>query len=162
MLFRVVFFSFIALSVFSCGPDYLYQEQKEIPNGQWTYQDTLDFRFSITDTTQLYNLFADFEFVDTFRTQNIYVQLHTQFPNGKRMSKIRSLDLFDTQGNAAGKCSGHSCTSRILLQDKAYFNLPGEYKITMAQYTRFEPLEGIRSVGFAVEKTGAARPSGKK
>lgn len=125
--------------------------------GQWNYRDTLDFRFTVTDTTQLYNLFADFEYVDTFPTQNIYLKLHTQFPDGRRMSRVRSFDLFDVQGNATGKSSGHTCNTRILLQDNAFFNLPGEYKITLEQFTRFDPLPGVNMAGLAVEKTGETR-----
>lgn len=157
MLVRFQFFVFIALCCCACGPDYLYKEEKKIAAGQWAYRDTMDFRFSIADTTQLYNLFADFEYADTFPTQNIYLKLHTRFPDGKRIARIRSFDLFDTQGTAAGKCSGHTCKARILLQDKAYFNLPGEYTITLEQFTRRDPLPGMRSAGVAVEKTGVAR-----
>ena len=157
MLLRSTCFVLFVLSLASCGPDYLFEEEKEIADGQWNYRDTLDFRFTVTDTAQLYNLFADFEYADTFSTQNVYLKLHTRFPDGKRVNRIRSFDLFDAQGNAVGKCSGHACTTRILLQDKAYFNLPGEYTITLEQYTRFEPLPGINVVGVAVEKTGVAR-----
>lgn len=157
MPFRYLFFVFTALCCYACGPDYLFREEKNITAGQWAYRDTLDFRFSVADTTQLYNLFADFEYVDTFPTQNIYLKLHTRFPDGKRTSRIRSFDLFDTEGNAAGKCSGHTCKARILLQDKAYFNLPGEYTITLEQFTRLDPLPGMNMAGFAVEKTGKER-----
>ncbi len=157
MLSRSIYLVLLVLSIASCGPDYLFEEEKKIADGQWAYRDTLDFRFMVTDTAQLYNLFADFEYADTFPAQNIYLKLHTRFPDGKRMSRIRSFDLFDAQGSSAGKCSGHSCNTRILLQDKAYFNLPGEYMITLEQFTRRNPLPGVDVVGLAVEKTGVAR-----
>ncbi len=157
MLLRSIFFVFLVSSFASCGPDYLFDEDKKIADGQWQYRDTLDFRFTVTDTAQLYNMFADFEYADTFSTQNIYLKLHTRFPDGRRISKVRSFDLFDAQGTAIGKCSGHACKTRILLQDKAYFNLPGEYMITLEQYTRLDPLPGMNVVGLAVEKTGTKR-----
>ena len=157
MSIRLLYLVAIVFSMTSCGPDYLFEEEKKIADGQWNYRDTLDFRFMVTDTAQIYNLFADFEYADTFSTQNIYLKLYTRFPDGRRVSRIRSFDLFDAQGNALGKCSGHACNTRILLQDKAYFNLPGEYTITLEQYTRFEPLPGMSVVGVAVEKTGVAR-----
>ena len=160
MFFRYLFFACIAFCCFSCGPDYLYKEEKPVAGGQWTYGDTLDFRFSIIDTAQLYNLYADFEYLDTFPTQNIYLKLYTRFPDGKRVSRVRSMDLFDTEGNSTGDCSGHACKTRILLQDKAYFNMTGEYAITLEQFTRIEPLPAINLVGLTVEKTGV--PRGKK
>ena len=158
MFLRSIFFVLLVSSLASCGPDYLFEEEKKITDGQWNYRDTLDFRFTVTDTAQLYNLFADFAYADTFSTQNIYLKLHTRFPDGRRVSRIRSFDLFDAQGSAVGKCSGHACNTRILLQDKAYFNLLGEYMITLEQFTRRDPLPGMSAIGLAVEKTGAARP----
>ncbi len=158
MFLRPIFFVLLVSSLASCGPDYLFEEEKKIADGQWNYRDTLDFRFTVTDTAQLYNLFADFAYADTFSTQNIYLKLHTRFPDGRRVSRIRSFDLFDAQGSAVGKCSGHACNTRILLQDKAYFNLVGEYMITLEQFTRRDPLPGMSEIGLAVEKTGAARP----
>jgi gliding motility-associated lipoprotein GldH len=156
-LLKVNLFVFIVLCGVSCGPDYLFTEEKKIDAGQWTYRDTLDFKFTITDTAQLYNLFADIEYADTFPLQNVYMRLHTQFPDGKRLTRVRSFDLFDVQGNATGKCSGHTCDTRFMLQEKAFFNLPGTYTITMEQFTRRDPLPGIRTAGLAVEKTGKAR-----
>ena len=158
MFLRSIFFVLLVSSLASCGPDYLFEEEKKITDGQWNYRDTLDFRFTVTDTAQLYNLFADFAYADTFSTQNIYLKLHTRFPDGRRVSRIRSFDLFDAQGSAVGKCSGHACNTRILLQDKAYFNLLGEYMITLEQFTRRDPLPGMSAIGLAVEKMGAARP----
>lgn len=134
----------------ACGPHYLYQENKQIPDGQWRYADTVTFQFAITDTSELYTLYLDFEHADTFAAQNLYVNLHTVFPDGQRMSKQKSFDLFDEQGQPAGKCSGHTCRLRVVLQEQTYFNQPGTYTIALEQYTRINPLPGIRSVGLAV------------
>ncbi|MCA0236691.1 MAG: gliding motility lipoprotein GldH [Bacteroidetes bacterium] len=157
MLSRFFLFACIAASLTSCGPDYLYSEEKKIENGQWAYRDTMDFSFTVTDTSQFYNLFADFEYVDTFPMQNVYLRLYTRFPDGKRSARVRSFDLFDAQGKTTGKCSGHTCTTRFTLQDKAYFNLPGTYTITLEQFTRRDPLPGISKAALAVEKTGEKR-----
>lgn len=157
MLSRFCLFACIVACFTSCGPDYLYSEEKKIQNGQWAYRDTMDFSFTVTDTSQFYNLFADFEYADTFPMQNVYLRLYTRFPDGKRSARVRSFDLFDAQGNTTGKCSGHTCNTRFTLQDKAYFNIPGTYTITLEQFTRRDPLPGINIAALAVEKTGEAR-----
>ncbi len=46
MLSRTIFVVLIAIFMASCGPDYLFEEEKKIADGQWTYRDTLDFRFT--------------------------------------------------------------------------------------------------------------------
>jgi len=156
-LIRFNLFFFIGLCCLSCGPDYLFTEEKKIDAGQWAYRDTMDFKFTVADTAQFYNLFADFEYADTFPLQNVYLRLHTLFPDGKRLSRVRSFDLFDAQGNSTGKCSGHTCNTRFALQEKAFFNLPGTYVITLEQFTRRDPLPGVSMAGLSVEKTGEAR-----
>ncbi len=146
----------ISLSSFcaaACGPDYVYQEVQEVPaGGQWAYADTLNFKFTITDTVARYNFYLDFEHSDTFAFQNIYLKLYTHFPNGHRLMKVRSFDFFDAQGAAVDKCSGNRCSLRTLLQENAFFKATGEYVLTVAQHTRREPLPGVRSVGLALEK----------
>ncbi|MCC6461891.1 MAG: gliding motility lipoprotein GldH [Saprospiraceae bacterium] len=139
----------------SCGKSYFFQEKKEIAQGLWAYGDTAAFRFAIADTSHTYNLYLDFEYADTFATQNIYVRLHTVFPDGKRLSKQRSFDFFDAQGTPQGKCSSHTCTYQILLQENAFFDQPGQYFIGLEQFTRRDPLPGIRALGLTIEDMGA-------
>lgn len=138
----------------ACQSKYYFEEKKDIPQGQWTYQDTLDFRFSITDTAKTYNLYLDFGYVDTFPTQNLYLKLHTRFPDAKRLSKQISFDLFDAQGAPYGECSRHKCRYLAMLQENAFFNQTGEYVIIVEQYTRRDSLPGILSVGLAIEPAG--------
>jgi gliding motility-associated lipoprotein GldH len=146
-----------AYGISSCDDKYLYESKIDIHNAQWTYQDTLNFKVPITDTMQLYNLYIRFSHADTFPNQNIYLKLYTQFPNGKRVSRIRSFDLYDIQGKPFGKCSGKACETQILLQDKLYFNQLGEHLITLEQYTRSSPLGGLSAVGIMLEKTDKKR-----
>lgn len=157
---RFIFLIFIALGIASCEQKFLFEEKKEIPGGVWMYRDTVDFKFAVTDTAALYDLFVDFEHTDTFPNQNVYLKLYTRFPDGKRLSMARSFDLFNAQGESNGKCSGGDCRVHILLQDRAYFNQPGEYIITLEQFTRRDSLPGIRAVGLAIEKKGKKSDGG--
>lgn len=157
MKIRFALFIFIALSLASCEQNIFFEEKKEISGGVWTYGDTLDFKFAVNDTAELYNLYVDFEHADTFPNQNIYLKLYTRFPDGKRLSRVRSFDLYNAQGESNGECSGGKCRVRSLLQDKAYFNRPGEYTLTLEQFMRRNSLPGVRGVGLTIEKTGKKR-----
>lgn len=137
----------------ACGPDYIYQRTQDVPNsGHWAYQDTLNFQFTITDTVSRYNFYLDIEHSDTFAFQNIYLNLYTRFPDGHRLTKLRSFDIFDTQGAAVGDCSGERCTLRMVLQENAFFRETGDYVLTAGQNTRRNPLPGVYSVALALEK----------
>lgn len=141
----------------ACGPDFLYKSEKTISHGVWSYRDTLDFRFTISDTTRLYDLYLDFEHADTFPTQNLYLKLYTLFPDGTRLSKVKSVDFFDSKGNPFGRSSGHTCRLHSLLQENTFFSSPGEYRITLEQYMRRDSLSGINAVGISVQQSSAAR-----
>mgnify|MGYP001185888835 CR=1 FL=1 len=154
MKFSLAILSIVLISLSACGPDYLFEGEKEIPKDQWSYLDTLDFKFTVTDTTALYNLQVSFEYADTFPNQNIYVKFYTRFPDGKRLGKPLSFDFFDAEGNAAGKCSGGTCKAQIPIQQNAFFEKAGEYTITLEQFGRRDPMPGLKSVGLTVEKTG--------
>lgn len=161
-VFQLKFGGLIFICVFiylfsACNSDFFYQKKIKIADGAWAYSDTLDFNFSIKDTLEIYNLYLDIEYADTFPTQNIYMRLYTQFPDGKRLNKIKSFDLFDMQGRPLGQVSGRKCHLHALLQENAFFNSPGEYKITLEQNTRSETIYGIFSIGLAIEQTGIKR-----
>ncbi len=136
----------------ACGPDYVYKGVKEIPGGQWAYQDTLNFNFTVTDTSARYNFYLDIEHSDTFAFQNVYLNLYTRFPDGHRLTRLRSLDFFDSQGAATGRCSGKRCALQAVLQENAFFREPGDYVLTVGQNTRRNPLPGMYSVGLRLEK----------
>ncbi len=147
---------FAVLLQTACGSHYVYKERKQIANSLWTYRDTVDFRFEVPDTSKTYNLFLDVEYADSFPTQNLYLRLHTLFPDGKRLAKQKSVDLFDARGAALGACSGQRCKLHMLLQEHTYFNDPGTYVITLEQYSRHDSLPGIYAIGMAMEE--AAKP----
>lgn len=144
----------LVLGLSACGPSYLFEEKKTIPNGLWTYTDTLNFKFTVKDTAALYNIHVDFVYADSFPNQNIYVKFYTLFPDGKRLNKPLSFDFFDPIGNPAGKCSGGVCGAQIPIQQNAFFEKAGEYTITLEQFGRQNPLPGLQSVGLVVEKAG--------
>ena len=153
-LLKCIVLLVIAAGVNACND---FDVEKKIPDAQWSYNDTIDFKVPITDTTRLYNLYIKFAHSDTFPNQNIYLKLYTRFPDGKRVSRIRSFDLYDAEGKPQGKCSGSTCEAKILLQDKLYFNQIGDYLITLEQYSRSNPLIGLSTVGLSLEKTEAKR-----
>lgn len=153
MKYFLFFALLLSMTALSCGPDALFDEEKEIPGAAWAYKDTLDFSFTVTDTTTLYNIYVDFAYADTFPNQNIYVKFYTLFPGGKRLSKPLSFDFFDALGNPSGECSGGKCEARIPIQQNAYFNQAGQYTITLEQFGRRDPVSGVYAVGLSIERT---------
>ena len=136
--------SFLSFLLSACGPDYLYEETSDLEEAGWTYTDTLNFQFTIDDTPALYNLYLEVEHTTDYSYQNLYTQIHTQFPSGQRMSQVVSLELADKAGVWP-------------IQANAFFNEPGTYVITLEQYMRRSPVTGLTSIGFMLEETGEKR-----
>ncbi len=147
-------FAVLLLSLASCGPNYLYESKQDIPNDQWLYRDSLRFAFEVKDTSKRYNFYLDLDYDDQFASQNIYLRLSTQYPNGRQLTKVRSFDLFDAGGTPLGKSSGSSHRLRTALQENAFFNQLGQHTVTVAQFMRRDSLPGLRAVGLAVMPLG--------
>lgn len=142
----------------ACGPNYVYEKSYGIEEEAWRYRDTLDFEFAIEDTSTIYNLWLEIEHSTSFSNQNLYTQIHTKFPSGDRITEQLSLELANKAGQWLGDCSADYCELRIPIQQGAYFDQTGEYQITVEQYMRRNPVEGVRSLAFRLEDTGQRRP----
>jgi gliding motility-associated lipoprotein GldH len=150
-------FLLFTLALTSCGPDYIVNQSYEISNSTWTYGDTLNFEIEVKDSLKIYNLFLDIEHSTDFYFHNMYVQIHTAFPSGKRISEQVSIELANKAGTWFGNCNEDWCTISIPIQSGAYFDAIGKHTITLEQYTRKDSLPGIRSIAFKVEDTGQSR-----
>jgi len=147
-----LFFGFI-LSLSACGPNYHFSESVAIPDENWTYGNPIDFQFQIEDTLQIYNLILDITHHQDYSYQNLYTRIGTYFPSGQDITNTLSLELADKTGRWQGKCSGKYCTVQIPIQEGAYFNAAGDYKIRLEQFMRKDPIAGIKDISFHIEKT---------
>lgn len=152
----LLLFTFL-LILAACGPKYAIKKTYNLPDNQWTYADSLRFEFDIQDTTTLYNLLLDVKHTTDFGFQNLYTRIHTQFPNGTRLSKPVSLELADQAGVWQGNCNSKTCTIEIPIQEGAYFNQPGHYIITVEQFMRDSIINGVQDVTLKVAETGEQR-----
>ncbi len=141
----------------SCGSEYAYDRTYELEGQAWAYEDTLTYTFAILDTLAIYNLYLEVEHSTDYNYQNLYTQIHTTFPSGERLTELLSLELADKSGFWLGDCGSDYCTLRVPIQQGAYFNQAGSYTITVEQYMRVNPVEGVRSIRFFLEDTGELR-----
>jgi gliding motility-associated lipoprotein GldH len=76
-----------------CGPEVIYDRAETLPAEGWSYADSVAFEFAIPDTVRNYDLVLMVEHDQTFPYQNFYVNIHTDFPNGRRTTQLVSLQL---------------------------------------------------------------------
>lgn len=150
-----VFVLCLALSIFlsACGPDYVYRQKNTFTNDTWTYPNIQKHSVDIKDTQHLYNLTIVVKHSAEYAYQNLYVKIKTVFPNQETREQVVSLNLADGSGQWYGKCSGQTCSIDIPIQQNAIFEKPGTYQFIIEQYMRTEKIEGVKELGFKVEKT---------
>ena len=146
----------------SCSDNYVYQKKHEFPGERWTYQDSINFDFTISDTLKIYNLYLEVEHGDAYPYQNIYTMTHTRFPGGQRPAQQLNIDLAEKSGKWQGKKSGSTWLQRVDLQRGAYFSQLGNYTLTLHQYMRSDSLPALKSIKFAIEQTENQRDATMK
>jgi gliding motility-associated lipoprotein GldH len=149
----IAFVSLVLLC--SCNKQVIFDKNLIINNESWEYNDAKTFRVLVEDTSWRYNLLINVRHSFHFEWRNLWVNIETIFPDGKKLSKRVNLTLCEADGKWYGKCFNSRCFIRIPIQENAIFPLRGEYIFTMYQDMRVNPLKHIQSIGMRVEKAPA-------
>jgi gliding motility-associated lipoprotein GldH len=153
----------LALVLTACGKEkVIFEKEYPIKNSVWTYADTLDFNFDITDTMAIYDIVLNIKHTTAYPMQNIYTHIYTKFPNGARVKQLLSFDIADNTGKWEGDCSGDNCDFTVKLQENAFFNFAGKHSITLEQFTRTDALQNIERIGLKIVDKGIQRDLNKE
>ena len=146
---------FIAIiSVIGCDKNRVYEKNIHIPDYRWKESNIVAFQVEIIDTQFLYDLFINVRHASHYPFQNLWVNIYTTFPSGKKMEKPLELILADKRGKWHGDGLGDIWDLQLLIQENAYFNEIGTYKFELGHNMRRPYLPGIMEIGFRVENTG--------
>lgn len=138
----------------SCEKNRVYEKNISIDKYMWDSKTVPSFSVTISDTTQLYNIYVNIRHADLYPFQNIWLQIGTEFPDGTHANRRIEIMLANDEGKWHGEGLGDIWDFRALVQENAFFKSGGTYTFTLAQNMRQDPLPGIMAVGLRVEKTG--------
>lgn len=153
--FRFTFFALVCLGTMvfsSCDKSKVMEENAQLKNYAWSYEDAKMFTAEIKDTTANYNIYVNVQHSFQFEWRNVWVNIETTFPNGKVYERRVNLLLSEPDGKWFGDCLGSNCDIQIPIQQNAFFPLIGKYTFKISQDMRVSPLPYIKSVGMRVEK----------
>ena len=151
---RVVFFLCIGWLLVGCDSSRVFEENKDFETRSWDAEEKPIFVFSITDTTQAFNIYINIRNTVDFPNANIYYRYSVlDSLNRELENRLVSNFLFDEK---TGKPFGSSALGDIfdhqfLILDQYEFKNVGEHKIKLEQFMRMDTLPGILSVGTRVE-----------
>ncbi len=152
---KIIVFALVVLVVMlltSCDKNRVIDDNQAITNYNWSYDEEKVFTTEIKDTAITYNLYVNLRHSFNFEWRNMWVNIETTFPNGKKFDKRVNLLLSEPDGHWFGDCLGDNCDIQIPIQENAYFPQPGKYIFKIRQDMRVNPLANIKSVGLRIEK----------
>lgn len=148
-IFSAIIF-LIAITLSGCDKTRVYEDNLDITNYKWEYKDVKSFTAKIEDTTKAYNLYVNVRHGFQYEWRNLYVNITTVFPDGRKLDKRVSLELSEADGHWFGKCTGDNCDMQVPLQIGAHFPQKGKYTFKIAQDMRVNPLTNIKAIGFRI------------
>ena len=117
----------------------------------WSSKEQPSFKFSITDTTHLYNVFFVIRHEDAYNYNNIWVVLKMKGP-ADSVTIRREFVLGSSEKGWLGSGIDDIFEHRIPFNTKPAALAKGTYTFTIQQDMREDPLDHILNAGIRVEK----------
>jgi gliding motility-associated lipoprotein GldH len=136
----------------SCTTIDLFEKTVPIPNHAWQNSFRPTFDFIIKDTTSPYQLFLVLRHNEKYNYNNIYINLYIRQPGQDTAEKFQ-LDL-----QLASNEKGWNATGMDdIYEHRIKLGIPrllqaGNYKFTLEQIMRENPLQNVLDAGIRVEK----------
>lgn len=130
-----------------------FEKNSIIPQNRWLYTFKPSFNFDIKDTSSSYNLYVVLRHTDTYRYNNIWLNVGTQSPGDTVRYQKFELQLgSDAKGWEGTGMDDIWELRKLITNGPVKFNKAGNYKFSVAHIMRENPLPNILSVGIRVEK----------
>ncbi|WP_301923241.1 gliding motility lipoprotein GldH [Ferruginibacter sp.] len=131
----------------------VFEKNTVIPNNQWSFALQPSVDFVIADTTASYNVFIVLRHTDAYRYHNLWLNVGTQAPGDKTRFNTFELVLgTDATGWQGTGMDDIWEVRKLITNGPVRFNKAGNYRFTLAQIMRENPLPNIMSVGIRIEK----------
>lgn len=147
-----VFALLIFIMLSSCNKDVIYDDTKRIPEGVWNQEDKLRFEVPVKDTLSSFRFFLNIRHSTSYRYSNLYLFIHTVFPDGRTAMDTVECILARPDGKWLGKGISGIRDNQILLRTGLRFPVRGVYRFGIEQAMREESLEGVLDIGLRIEK----------
>lgn len=138
----------------SCDDARFFEENKQIPEGDWDISERVAFEFDVPDTGTFYNFYFNVRNTDDYPFSNLYVFSHILFPNGKTGTDTIELPLTNPDGSWIGNGQGDIHDCQLIFRKNVRFPLTGKYRMEVEQAMRMEKLPGIEDIGIRIERAG--------
>lgn len=137
----------------SCDNSGTFEQNIQIKNHSWAYEQQPEIDFSITDTTSLYNIYVTLRHTDAYAYRNLWLLISTRQPGDSSFRKERfELTLQEPGGEWIGSGFNDVKEIRYPIFTNIRFVKKGTYQIKLQQNMRDNPLLHIMNAGIRIEK----------
>ncbi|NTW23322.1 MAG: gliding motility lipoprotein GldH [Lentimicrobium sp.] len=136
----------------SCDRNKLYDESLSLDNDKWPKDKAMAFKVNVEDTVGTYRFFINVRNNTSYRYNNIYFFLTTEFPGGGMSRDTIECLLAAKDGDWFGKGTGRYRDNQIPIRSNIRFPRAGTYTLSLNQAMREDVLEGISEAGVRLEK----------
>jgi gliding motility-associated lipoprotein GldH len=136
-----------------------YQKEYAIPKNAWAYNFKPSFKFEVTDTNSLYNLYFLIRHTEAYPFSNIWLMVYTKKPGDTTFEATRlEIPLAEPSGKWLGRGMGEIWEQRMPISvegDTLMLRTKGTWEIRIEQNMRTNPLPEILQVGLRAEKAAS-------
>src|SRR6476661_2981916 len=144
---------FVMTSLVACNQVDVYEKDIPVPGQKWKMGEELSGSFSITDTLSAYNIYIVLRHTDAYNYNNIWLNVGLQSPGDSMYRQKLDLSLGSDATGWEGTGMNDIWEVRKRLTGRPQrFRRAGDYRFTISQAMRDDPLEHIMSAGIRVEK----------
>lgn len=149
---KIVVVSLVAIGLFSCDSNKVYEEYMEVENSTWQKEKIASFKFEAKDTTLPHNLYINVRNTGDYAYSNLYLFVTLKGPDGNLLKDTVNCQLADKSGKWLGNGIGDLWDLQMPYIGGFKFAQKGEYTFSLEQAMRVENgLDGITDVGLRVE-----------
>ncbi len=145
--------TFFALLIGGCtDPNAVIDQNTEIVNNNWAYDNKIKYSVKIDDINASYNLYLNLRVTADYKYSNLFVLIHQVNPDKKAAAVRYEFTLASKDGEWYGDGSGNIYSYQLPFVAKYKFPAAGVYQFEIEQNMRDNPLHEISDVGLRVEK----------
>lgn len=138
----------IAALLVSCDQNVVFEQNQEIEDTTWSWDEPVRFQFAVDDTVSRHNFYINLRNGNDYEYANMFLFVTLNFPNGKKSVDTVECFLADPSGQWYGSGIGNLHDHRFLFKKSKQFPLAGNYQLEIHQAMREEELMDIHDVGF--------------
>jgi gliding motility-associated lipoprotein GldH len=144
----------LVLSFSACQKVDVFEKNISLKDQHWPSSFKPEISFNISDTISSYNIFVVVRHNDTYRYNNLWLNIYTLSP-GDSVTKPQALDLqlASNEQGWLGTGMDDIFEHRIKISQTPVSLKAGTYRFQLEQIMRDDPLESILNVGIRVERT---------